>query len=303
MYYLGVDGGGTETEALICDQNGVVKGRGLAGIGNYQIDPVQAFQEIKKAIHFACNMASITIPEITFTCFGLAGADREKDLIQLNKLLKPLGMKHFEIKVDAYIGLRAVTQESKGIALVCGTSTNAIGVKQDELFQLGGFGYPFGDYGGGAFLSKEIFRHVIRVAQGREKKSKIVELVLDELHFSNVKQMHAYYLNHLDEIPLHLTPMLFQAAQYADEFALRLLDKQAKELALSTYTIFQKLFNRKSGQIPVVLIGSVLTKPNTQILYEKLSFYMNEYGMNVQLHPLDISPVIGANLVALKKSS
>ena len=299
MYYLGVDGGGTKTEALICDRNGVVKGWGYAGGSNYIPNEKQAYSEIERSVNIACEKANISIKDITYACFGLAGADRKKDIIHLEKLLSPLGIKNFTIKVDAYIGLRAMIKKPKGIAIVCGTSTNAIGVYNDTYFQLGGFGYFRGDFGGGSFLSKETFRHVIRVAQGREDFSYIVELVLKQLNFPTIQKFLDYYLNNLHEIPVHLTPLIFEAAQSNDVFANKLLNKQAEELALSTYIVYQKLFSNVDGPIPVIFIGSLLTKPDTYILREKVISHLETYSIDYELYPFNSRPVFGANIVAL----
>ncbi|MEC5422942.1 BadF/BadG/BcrA/BcrD ATPase family protein [Virgibacillus sp. C22-A2] len=301
MYFLGVDGGGTKTEAIISDIKGRVIGHGLAGNGNYQIDEIKAKKEIESAVLKACKMARISVSSISYACFGLAGADKEHDIEMLKSILSTIGIDKFEIKVDAVIGLKAGVVKGEGIAIVCGTSTNAVGVNHaNELMQLGGFGYTFGDYGGGEMISKEIFRFVMRVAQGREDRSLLVDYVLKKLNFTSLQSMHDFYINNRVQIPLHLSTLLFKAAAQKDVFALGLIERQAKELAVSVKVINNKLFSNEQNETPVVLIGSLVTKPESIILQEIFHSYLLSYDLSCKVFPLQSSPVIGASLFALE---
>src|SRR5690625_3925583 len=129
------------------------------------------------------------------------GSRTKKIQHSFRKTLKSDRNKKLYDKVRCLYSFSYIHKKKKGIAIVCGTSTNAIGVYNDTYFQLGGFGYFRGDFGGGSFLSKETFRHVIRVAQGREDFSYIVELVLKQLNFPTIQKFLDYYLNNLHEIP------------------------------------------------------------------------------------------------------
>ena len=68
-YYLGVDGGGTKTSSILCDEEGKILGRGMAGPSNYHVVGIQRTEEaLRQCITTALLQAGN--PSVDVCCLG-----------------------------------------------------------------------------------------------------------------------------------------------------------------------------------------------------------------------------------------
>jgi N-acetylglucosamine kinase-like BadF-type ATPase len=302
-YYLGVDGGGTKTLAVVTDQYGNVKGTGLAGNSNHQFSRKIAKAELKKAAEEAFLSSGIKQDMLANSCFGLAGADTPQDFDILHTILQDLGFESYSIYNDGLAALKAAELSFTGMTLICGTATNAIGRDAEgKFYQVGGFGYSFGDFGGGNHLSKEIFRLVIRSSEGREPETLLANLVKNELGFHSINEMYEHYIKHKKSIPAHLTPLLFEAAERGDLPANRLIEKQADELVLSVEALAEKM-KLSAKPFTLVLAGSVITKSKNNFMYKAFLSKLSSSHLNANVKLLKNDPVIGSSLLAIGEKS
>jgi N-acetylglucosamine kinase-like BadF-type ATPase len=302
-YYLGVDGGGTKTLAIVTDEYGMVIGVGAGGNSNHQISRENAEAALKKATDEALLSSGIEQSMLSSSCFGLAGADTTQDIVIIKSILRKLGFENCMIYNDGLIALKAADASFFGMTLICGTATNAIGRDHEgNIHQVGGFGYNFGDFGGGHHLSKEIFRLVIRSAEGREPKTLLSDLVLNELGFKHISEMYEYYLINKKSIPVHLTPLLFEAGEQGDEPAIRLIEKQAAELVLSAEALAGKM-KLSAKPFTLVLAGSVITKSKRDLMYHAFLSKLRHSHLNANVTKLKTEPVIGSALLAIGKNA
>ncbi len=299
-YYLGVDGGGTKTYALITDEDGRIVGKGVGGNGNHQIDGDTARMSIELAVEQALQQAELTREEIAYAYFGLAGADRETDYRILNPMIASLGLPRFQVNCDTMIAMRAGTDRPYGVVLICGTGTNCAGVnEQGEFLQCGGFSYKYGDFGGGGSLSIEAFRTVIRAWDGREEQTLLTQLVLDELGYQTTEEMFHDFLDHAKPVPAELTKLLFNAADQGDTPAQTILRKQGEELGKAARAVIRQL-NMGDSSFDVVLAGSVVTRGSGNHIDPYVEAYVKEAAPQANLAKLGIEPVAGAVWLAME---
>lgn len=294
-YYLGIDGGGTKTYALLTDDCGNVLGKGVGGNGNHQIDHALASQSIREAAEGALNEAGLQIHEISHTFFGLAGADREIDYRILHPLVQGIGFtRNYSIDCDTMIGLRAGTNRPYGVALICGTGTNSAGRNPaGEHVQIGGFDYMYGDFGGGGSLNIEVFRSVIRSWDGREQKTLLTPLLLNFLGYDSVSDMFDDFQDHGKHVPVHAAKLLFDAAAENDAVALEILNRQGAELGKSATAVIHKLGMEKDT-FDVVLAGSLLTRGDRGWIRSKVEQAVANVAPNGTIVTLATEPVVGA---------
>src|SRR5689334_1185256 len=75
-FYLGIDGGGSKTAALVTDENGAACGRGLAGGSNHlRVGIETATGNIVRAVNIALVESGLAIREIEYAYCGIAGSD------------------------------------------------------------------------------------------------------------------------------------------------------------------------------------------------------------------------------------
>jgi N-acetylglucosamine kinase-like BadF-type ATPase len=293
-YYLGVDGGGSKTYALIADERGTLLGKGASGNGNHQLGGALARRHIREAVQAAVTEAGITAEEIERACFGLAGADREADFRVLRPMIAELGIARHEIVCDTMIGLRAGTSRPCGVVLICGSGTNSAGRNAaGETFQCGGFEYAYGDFGGGRELAVEVFRSVIRSWEGREEPTLLTGMLLELLGYDNVGEMFHDFLDHERTVPLDAVKLLFRASVLGDEAARGILRRQGDELGKSARAVIRRL-GMERETFDVVLVGSVLTRGEGEFVTAPIEKAVRGIAPQASVVKLGIEPVVGA---------
>jgi N-acetylglucosamine kinase-like BadF-type ATPase len=299
-YYLGVDAGGSKTYAIITDETGQMIASGKSGPGNHQINTEMASENIQHAVNQALQQAKLQPNGIAAAWFGLAGADREADYLILRPMIKKLGFPNYDIVCDTMIALRAGTTKPYGVVVICGSGMNCTGVNMHgETLQCGGFGYNYGDFGGGNDLSIEAFRTVIRAWEGRCEPTLLTSMVLEVLGYSSVEQMFHHFLDYKRAIPRDLTKLLFDAAAQGDPASLHILRGQGIELGLSAQAVIRRL-NMQKETFDLVLAGSVLTQGKADFIHPYIEKTVCEVAPGCNLRTLTVEPVVGAILMAME---
>lgn len=299
-YYLGVDGGGSKTYALIVDENGRAVGKGKSGNGNHQTGYEDAKRHIRESVDMALRQARLARGQITFAYFGLSGADRDVDYRILRPMIAELGFARYEINCDTMIAMRAGTSRPYGVVLICGTGTNSAGRNRNgEFYQCGGFSYQFGDFGGGGGLSVELFRSVIRAWDGRERPTALTGMLLEMLGYDSVEAMFDDYLDHDLYPPLDSVRLLFRAAGEGDATAQRILRMQGDELGKSAVAVVRRL-GMENETFDVVLAGSVLARGQGDYVHGPIREALREVAPHATLVRLEVEPVVGAVWMAFE---
>ncbi|AIQ47333.1 ATPase [Paenibacillus sp. FSL R7-0273] len=300
-YYLGVDGGGSKTLAVISDAAGRITGRGASGCGNHQTGAERAEINIRQAVEEAMRQAGLRKEQVTSSVFGLAGADREADFRILRPMIAKLGMEPHHIVCDTVIGLRAGTRQSYGAVVICGTGTNCYGINRSgQELQVGGFGYTFGDFGGGGDLAVEAFRSVIRAWEGRGRPTRLTQAILGKLGYASEADMFHYYLDHSLRVPHEIAKLLFEVAA-EDETAREILQRQGRELGIAASAVIWRL-GMQQDVFDLVLAGSILTRGESRYVVPYISEAVSAAAPGCTLRKLEQEPVAGALLLAMERS-
>lgn len=301
-YFLGMDAGGSTTFAVITDEQGNVQGIGKSGNGNHQINREVAEGNIIAATNKALLEAGLSVEDITSAWFGIAGGDRESDFVILRSIIRKLNLPAYDVSGDTMIALRAGTTRPNGIVVICGTGVNCAGInKQQATYQCGGFGFMYGDFGGGGCLSVEVFRAVVREWDGRGKKTLLTNLTLEMLNYASVEEMYHDFLDKAAQVPKDLTRLLFPALEQGDEIARDIVKLQGVELGLSTQAVINHL-EMHDEEFDVVLAGSVVTRSGNDIIENTIKSYASEIAPKTQVVRLTVEPVVGALLLAMERA-
>lgn len=301
-YLMGVDGGGSKTYTVLTDEYGNKVGEGLSGRGNHQVEGIEAaLMNIKESIDKALASAGLEYKDISFTQFGLAGADREKDFAILRPALNTLPLESWDLVCDTFEGLRIGNENNIGVVLVCGSGTNAAGRNEEgKVVQTGGFGYFYGDAAGGKHLAKETFRSAIRSWEFREIPSLLTDKVPSFFGFQTMEQLfHDFLDRDIYDVPGELTLVLHEAADEGDLLAIQILSNTGKELGIAANSVIKRLGGFESDIIPIVLVGSVFQKARNQHLLQSLKTTIESENPNISFIISEIEPVYGSILLAM----
>ncbi len=168
---LGIDGGGTTTEAWLALPGGRVVGRGRAGPSNAKaVGPEAARRALDDAIAAAFADAGATLAPVASACLGLAGFDRPEDWQLLSAWVHDARWAdRFVLVNDGDLVIAAGTPEGSGIGVIAGTGSIAVGRTSDaRKARAGGWGHLIGDEGSAYAVVLAALRMVARRADGRD---------------------------------------------------------------------------------------------------------------------------------------
>lgn len=301
MYYLGVDAGGTKTEAVVVDVNGKVLGLGHAGSGNYHnVGLVTATTSVFIAVKEALAEANISASDLSASCIGIAAFDTPHDkttlMTEFERQKNSLFGANLTVVNDTVIGLYAGTKPP-GVGLVSGTGCNCYGRggNGEEAFA-GNWGYLLGDEGSGYQLATRIFRAVMHAFDGRGEKTILKTLVLSRLNIRSELEISDWVTR---EKPTHgeiaaFASLLDKALQKNDSVAHKIFSDHIQELSLNVTTVVNGV-NLTDHYFDVVLIGSFFKTVGAVAAIEK-SIHQNFPKANVVLPT--VSGAIGATRLA-----
>ena len=170
---LGVDGGGTATEAWLGEPGLRVIGRGTSGPSNAKAVGLDAArQALDAAIGAAFQDAGLEPAPVDAACLGLAGFDRPDDRKILIGWADEARLAHRLVLVnDGDLVVAAGTPEGWGVGVIAGTGSIAVGRTPDgRTARAGGWGHLIGDEGSAYAAVLDALRLVARRADGREPR-------------------------------------------------------------------------------------------------------------------------------------
>jgi N-acetylglucosamine kinase-like BadF-type ATPase len=301
---LGVDAGGTKTLAAVADEQGLVRGVGLAGSANYQGCGARAAQaELGRAVEQALDRAGLASAELAAACFGVAGADRPTDFAVIRGLLEPLApVPRLRLENDTIVALRAGTPDGVGIALIAGTGANAIGRdRAGRTLQVGGLGRWSGDHGSAGQLGEAALAAAFMGEDGRGPPSLLAGRIRAKLGLERLEDIIEFGFYDLPRVPLDpgaLAPLVFEAAAQGDGPALAILRQAGAEVARSVRALCERLFPGP-GAVTVVFGGSVYQRGAYPTLIEAIIQATRQHRPDARFVLLQAEPVLGALEFAL----
>jgi N-acetylglucosamine kinase-like BadF-type ATPase len=246
-YFLGVDGGQSSTTAIIGDETGRVLGIGRGGPCNH-VGASEARAKFVTAIHAsvgaACFEAGLDAAAVRFAsaCLGFSGGPADKQAI-LGEILRSDRML---VTDDATIALSGALAGEPGIVIIAGTGSIAFGRNaQGRTARAGGWGYLFGDEGGGFWIAREAMRAALRWEEGWGSPTALRAMLLDSSSARNINDlMHRCYTPEFPRPRMAgLSILVNTAAEKGDPIARKILNEAALELALLARAIRDQLFD------------------------------------------------------------
>ena len=279
-HFLGVDGGGTQTTALVADQSGRVIGSGRAGSSNlHAAGESAALAALDDAVQQACSMAGIQREALRVACLGLAGAARPDDQERLrNWAARALPGVAVHLVTDMALVLAAGTPAGWGVAVIAGTGSSISGRTPDgRLSRAGGWGWALGDEGSGFAIGLGALRAVVRAADGRGPETALREAVLTQWSLADASRLvAAVYRTPFPRAEIAaLAAVVESIASAGDPVARSLVTEAGRELALGVATVVQSL--ALPAPVPLALAGGVLTRG--QLVVEALLARLSESGV------------------------
>ncbi len=301
--FLGVDAGATKTHAVILDSSGEILGAGHSGCGSHEAAGYeQAREALSIAIGKALEDAGIIREDLRFATFCLAGIDIGADVVEVSRrMLDPLmGEIPYLLKNDAFGCLRGGTRDPYGVMINCGTGQVAVGRNRAGIeIRVGGYGWDFGDFGGGGAILQATLAAVVRADDGRGEPTQLVEMVLTAAECPSVSEfIERGYRDGEFIRGLGLPRITFKASRQGDPIARRIILAIADEMAVTAITLIRRL-GMERDSFDVITAGSVF-KGEDPVFLETIRDKVDAVAPGARLRMPLYPPVIGCALLAVE---
>lgn len=304
-WVIGVDGGGSKTEAVL----GAVEPEAclprivatqLAGPSNLQRSPrALALNEVAQAIEGLFHQFPEARDAVASACFAMAGSGNLKFRAEFQQWLHERGWAmQTVITHDARPVIAAGTSRDAGIALIAGTGSIAYGLAADgREARCGGWSGLLGDEGSGYWIAREGYRRALHAVDGRGPATRLVESLSEWLGGKTVSQW-PHQLSQLTPRDLAAAAtVITTAAEQGDAVANEIVRVAAAELALMVKTLARDLFQDQS--LELALAGGLLT--HCQLLREALLRELEAHHVSLIGYQVAAHPAHGAARIAAQR--
>ena len=237
QHFLGIDGGGTGTRAVLVDATGRIRGQGSSGPANYHnVGIERAVKNLRDAAGRAAADAGIKSPPAA-VFLGCAGVKSSTDITRMASAAETAGIGPaggIEVANDLHNALAGGLSGRPGIALIAGTGTNCLGRDAGgKSYMCGGWGWLLDHEGGGFGLALAAMRAAARAADGRGPRTRLLDAVLAFLGLSEPNEMLArlYVEKWTPDELAEFAPVVVRVAGDGDATAKQILTAGACALA------------------------------------------------------------------------
>jgi len=300
---VGVDGGGTKTEAVIMDAHQRVIGEGLAGPSNpLRVGVAGAVTAVREAIDSACAMAKLRRNDLVAAQIGLAGARRRELRERMRETLAPLGVGDIEVVTDADIALYGATDGAPGIVVIAGTGSICCGINaRRKRCCAGGWGPIAGDEGGGAWLARRALRAIAYASDGRGPKTLLTELAVAYFHVTSADDLTTaiYAPTITNERLAGFGRDVVDAAKRRDPVALQIVGDGGSELGRAAVAVIRQLqMDRERFQ--VAYVGGVFRSAG-ELMLDPLRAEVSRIAPRAYFEPPHFAPAVAAARMARER--
>ncbi len=237
--FVGFDGGGSSTRALIASADGQICGFGTAGPSNpHDVGVVGAREQLALALANAWKTSAKPSQPFSGIFIGLAGgASAEKKFphlaAELTENFPRVPGARVALDHDLRNALAGAIPNDEGIVVISGTGSAAYGrTASGRSARSGGWGPFLDDVGSGYWLGRKALRFTARVLDGRAPPSLLSDLIKTATQAATTAELLAWTHQVENSRPLiaKLAEEVFAAERRGDSHCRSWIQSGAEEL-------------------------------------------------------------------------
>jgi N-acetylglucosamine kinase-like BadF-type ATPase len=302
---VGVDGGGSKTDAVIVDADGRILGEGTSGPSNpLRVGIARAAAAVRDAIDRACEAAQVRREDILAAEVGLAGARRTELRERVREALSKLGIVDVEVVSDADIALFGATDGEPGVVVIAGTGSVCCGVNaRGKRNCAGGWGPIAGDEGGGAWIARRALRAIAHASDGRGPKTSLMAAACAYFHVTTPEDLSTaiYAPTMTNERLAGFGKQVIEAAKAKDPVAREIMAEAGRELGLAVEAVIRNL-KLEPERFQVAYVGGVFAAGGDLVL-GPMSERILQIAPLAFVAPPRMSPSLAAARMARERSN
>ena len=300
---VAVDGGNSKADVALVGPHGELLSAVRGPTVSHQAVGLEAgmdqLAQLVREAQAQAGLARDTVADVGV--YTVAGADYPSDVRLLERALGRRGFaRHDVVLNDSFGALRAGTDRTWGVALICGQGINAAAVSPDG--RRAGFpavGDIAGDWGAASSVGMAALGAAIRGRDGRGGRTTLERLV--PRHFGMAQPAavtRALYTGKLRERRrAELSPVVFGAATEGDAVARSIVDRVADELVAMARALIRRL--HLAPVDPDVVLGGGVFRTTDRAFFDRIERGVKEVAPRSRLVRLTAPPVVGAALIGL----
>ncbi len=255
-YFLGIDGGGSQTTFVLGDEKSVLASVQAGGSNVVRVGEGEVRSVLHQGVRQVCQQAGIKPAHVVALCAGIAGAARDEVRQKIARLLAKSISGKIEVVGDVVVAHEAALGGASGVVVISGTGSIAYGRHESgRTARAGGWGYAISDEGSGYWIGVQAVAavtHALDAGGYTELSDRIPKL---------------WHVDSYDELIVAanaspapdfaaLLPEVLAAADAGDSYARHLVIRAGAELAGLAEVVFRRLW-QPSDVVSFGLAGSV----------------------------------------------
>jgi N-acetylglucosamine kinase-like BadF-type ATPase len=305
---IGADVGNSKTDVVLFRADGTVLAAVRGPTASHQrvgmSAGVGALRELVDRARHEAGLEAGVSPAADLAVACAAGADFPDEVARLARLYRESGVaRRVRVTNDTDAVLRAGSEVGWGVAVVCGTGINCLGVTPDgRTARFPALGPISGDWGGGAALGAAAVAAAVRARDGRGPRTALERLV--PARFGLRRPLDVTIALYRGRIPREsirdLAPDVFSAATAGDAVARAIVDRLADEIVAMAASVVRRL--RLVRREPPVVLGGGIFRADDPAFIDRMRSGLRDVAPGATIRRLDAPPVLGAALLALDAS-
>lgn len=253
-YLIGIDGGGTKTDFLLCDTKLNEVARRIAPRSNPNDIGIEAVESLVRENVLALLADADILGENVSAAFaGIAGLTSRDYANRIAALLSDmLPNAKCDALHDGINVLYGAFPYEDGVSIICGTGSSCFVKRGNEIHRIGGYG-SFDLIGNGYEIGRAAIAHALKTADGREKRGALEEIIAEKVGNDFVAALDTLLLMSKDELA-GFAPIVFEAAKKGDSAAMQIIADNMKYIS----ALITRAGDYFEGEYNVALAGGVL---------------------------------------------
>lgn len=297
MIYVGVDGGGTKTKLVACENDTLIS-EAIVGPCNYNFIGVDA---AVNTLFDGVNALNIPLSKIAAIGIGDPSIDDDAPMAldsPTNQFVKKLKSKldlPIFIRSDAYMALFALTRGEAPAALIL-SGTGSMGIAEDSnktIHIVGGWGRLLGDEGSGYYIAMEGIKAALQAIDGVGQPTALVGELVGYFNVQKPRDLiRVFYQDTAPDIA-SFSRIVSNCALQGDKAAKDILLQAARCLSLYACSLL-----KQSGASLLGVYGSVIC--NNAIVRNEFERLVKSHFPNIHIQEPPMAPEYAAALYAQK---
>ncbi len=291
-YFLGVDGGGSKTTAVVFNEKGEFICRECGeSINYYSVGIENARQAMKEIID------KMEIKSFHCAVIGMSALNERATSEEIDKFCTGvIDSKKIIMDSDLFVALEAMNEGSECAAVISGTGSMVVcRNKSGSISHAGGWGYILGDEGSGYAIGLAGIKAAIRAAENSAPRTALLSECLNYFQIDNIYDLiDLYYEKNVSrKKTAAFAQVVYSCAMHDDNISYRIIEAEAISLSQTALG----LLNKSSKELPIGLWGGVFQ--HNSIFRKIFCNTLSNAGFN-NVKLIDFTPEVGAIFAGYK---